>query len=187
MTIKNSKGFSLIELLVGIAIIITAMTIVLAIIVSSFRISGKNTSTESVRQNGSSAINQMSRMIQFADGFVGVTNDASFATTVPVCEIPPSDPAIQPTKYKYLRINFNGSQKTFSCASNQLQSDGTSMIDNNKISVPTSDCYFTCTQDNAAVAPVIGINFDLAMGDESTVNERRARMNFSTKVKMRNQ
>ena len=69
---KLQKGFSLIEILVGIAIIITATTVVLSIIVSTFRISNKTTTNSVIRQNGNYSINQVSRMLQFADSFNGI-------------------------------------------------------------------------------------------------------------------
>lgn len=179
---KISLGFSMIELLVGVAIIITSSTIVLAIILSSFRISGTNTTKENVRQNGSNALSKMSRSIQFADSFVAVNNTGE--QTSMVCEAPSAD--TEPTQYKYLMVKYNGPIRTYSCVNNKIRVDGVSMIDDTKVSVPTGDCFFTCTQQNQS-APVIGINFDLITGDETSSIEKRSTMNFSTTVKMRNQ
>lgn len=187
---KLSKGFSLIELLVGISIIITATTIVLAIIVSSFRISSKNTSNEVVRQNGNNAMSQISRRIQFADSFVAVSNDSAFDSAQTICEEPPAsvDGVEAPlTQYKYVRVIYNEVSTTFACEENELRMNNESMTDSPNVSAPSSSCYFTCTQDSTAVAPVIGVNYDLQRGDGSGVSEKNAKMNFSTKIKMRNQ
>jgi len=185
-----SKGFSLIELLVGISIIITATTVVLAIIVSSFRISSKNTSNEVVRQSGNNAMSQLSRRIQFADSFVGVSNNSAFSGAITICEVSPRsiDGIEAPlTPYKYVRVTYNEVSTTFACEDNELKLNNVSMTNSPNISAPSSSCYFTCTQDSTAVAPVIGVNYDLQRGDGTGVSEKNAKMNFSTKIKMRNQ
>lgn len=179
----KEKGFSLIELLVGIAIIITATTVVLSIIVSSFRISGKSTSNSVVRQNGNYAMAQMSRIIQFADSFDGAY-DAS-GSFYPTCD----DDVTK--SYSTINVHYGGNPKSLVCrqgASGGIEiGDGVNPpqeIIDTKMSV--TSCHFTCTQDNGAVAPVIGINFGLNLGDSNTVVEKTSHVDFSTSVKMRN-
>lgn len=180
-TSKN-KGFSLIELLVGIAIIITATTIVLSIIVSSFRISSKTTSNSVIRQNGSYAMSQMSRMLQFADSFEGA-GDVDAATPdvqyQPLC----SDSGDQ---YNYLKIKYKGLQKVLSCTNSGIAIDGNSIIDSTgKISVVPDSCSFICSQTPGS-GPVIRIDFSLKYGSETSSPEKSANTDFSTTVKMRN-
>lgn len=182
---EKKSGFSLIELLVGIAIIITATTVVLSIIVSSFRITNKSSSNQVIRQNGNYAVLQMSRMLQFADSFKGASEDDSPGSYDPICR--------EGTIYHYIKITYNGIDKTISCTDTDenlggLQTDDgsgyKSLIDRNKISV--NGCELTCSQVNAAVGPIIGIRFILGLGDDSTLPEKSASVDFSTTVKMRN-
>lgn len=170
---RNKKGFSLIELMVGIAIIITATTVVLSIIVSSFRISNKTTASDTVRQNGNSAVAQISRIFQFADSFVGAANRSDFADLSYSCD---------ETSYNHIRVVYQGNLKTVSCSGSGLLLDGNSIIDN---SLTVSDCSLTCTRDIGA-GPVLGLNFNLSRGGSNTSAEQTSSIKFSTKIKMRN-
>lgn len=110
--IKNrlSCGFTLIEILVAASIMITATTVVVAVLSSSFRGIAKSNINEDIRQNGTSAIQRMSRTIQFAESFKGVSNDISDASFDTTCAVPTQT-------YKYLRIKASGLQKTLTCDS----------------------------------------------------------------------
>lgn len=174
-----SFGFTLIELLVATAIIITATTIVFAILTSSFRSINKTTISEEVRQNGNSAISRMSRILQFADSFQDSSTDGLNYT--PTC--------IQGTNYQSIRVKSGGLLRTLSCQNLSLDSSPSSpsspLIDTAKVKVVAGSCRFTCIQDNSNVSPVIGIYFSLS---EATVSvpEKSASITFSTTVKMRN-
>src|SRR3989338_8880506 len=99
---NNSFGVTLIELLVAASIIITSTTVVLAMILSSFRSSNKISYNEIIRQNGNAAISQMSKMLQFAESFDGASEngvnyvDPCFATG---------------DTYSYLKITYQKQQK----------------------------------------------------------------------------
>jgi type II secretory pathway pseudopilin PulG len=177
---KNKSGFSLIELLVASSIIITATTVVLAIITTSFRSSNKISSSQLVRQNGNYAINQMTKIIQFADSFEGASltgEEGTFGACVP------------DTQYASIGIKYQKEDKVLICSDNNIQilTPGTgesfSLFDS---SVVTGSCSFTCTQDNLSTGPVVGINFSLSLPNEGKSAEKSASGEFSTSVKMRN-
>lgn len=179
----NSKsGFSLIELLVGIAIIITATTVVLSIIVSSFRITSKNTSSDRVRQAGNNAVSQIIRMVQFSEYFYGMSKDFG-NTIVDSCD-PPDE------IYNAIKIKYRGVDKIISCSidSNiKIQSNGESameMFENEKYRV--NNCKITCIKTSDYSPPKIGLSFDLDYGNEGAVSEKTSKINFSTTIKMRN-
>lgn len=182
LIIKSKKGFSLIELLVGIAIIITATTVVLSIIVSTFRISSKSTSNSVVRQNGNYAVSQISRTLQFAEVFEGAGNLKADGLVHYDSVCP--DSGIN--EYHYLKVAYGGIDKEISCTDSGVKINNASSIDSNKLTVVPGTCKFTCTQENSALGPIIGINFDLVLGGTGAVPEKSARVNFSTTVKMRN-
>lgn len=170
-----NKGFTLIELLVGLAIIITTTTVILSIILSSFRISSKSTSLDTVRQNGNYAIGRMSKMIQFADSFGGVSNsgaDGSYSTTC-------TDNA----QYPYIKITHLESEKIFKCINNSIYINDDKLINSPKIS--TTSCSFKCIKVNSSALPVVTIKFQLSL-DTNNVVEKMATIPFSTSVLMRN-
>lgn len=168
------SGFTLIELLVATAIFITATTIVVAILTSSFRGINKANISEDVRQNGNSAISRISRLIQFAEGFQESSMDGVIYTSA----------CVQGVTYQAIRIKSGGQIKTFSCQN--LSVDAIPLIDTAKVKVVAGSCKFTCSQDRTNVSPVIGISFSLSEAAAS-VPEKSASISFSTTVKMRNQ
>ena len=185
---KSSKlfGFTLIEILVAMAIIITSTTIVVAILVSSFRGNSKANISEEVRQNGNSAITRMSRVLQFADSFQGASVNGS--------NYDPNCTNSGGIAYKYIKVTSNRQVKTLSCQDSSgnpdvliIDSSGqSSFIDKTRVKInPTDSCKFTCLQDNTSVAPVIGISFSLSDAGGS-VPEKKASISFSTSVRMRN-
>lgn len=173
--LNKSAGFSLIEIMVGIVIVVAATTVVLSIIISSFRISSKTTTDTVLRQNGNYALSQMSRILQFADTFNGVSTDGSSYVTN-------CDPN---TTYHYIQVKYNGIDRTLSCTVNgDIQADtGASSIDTNKVKVGT--CNFSCKPSSDG-GPVIGIDFSLSSGTSADLVENRSSIDFSTSVKMRN-
>jgi len=186
---KNNKGFSMIELLVGMAITVTTTTIVLAIVMSAFRISSKAAVADNARQNGNYAVNRMIKMIQFADSYNGGTtntgNGAGLGTLSTTC---------LGNIYKAINITYNNEEKVLQCrGGNSIylvsdrddRSKDEELINSRGIAV--SECSFTCLSVRGATSPVITIKFDLKVGNDSTAIEKRTSIiPFRTSVKMRN-
>lgn len=174
----NSPGFTLIEMLVSIAIIITSTTVVVAILASSFRGVAKSTLSEDIRQNGNGALTRLSRLIQFSGGLKETSlNGVEF---FPVCR--------RDEEYISIKVKSGVNLLTLSCKNNDISiDDGTgpvSLLDDKRVTVEPGSCIFTCIQDNGLVPPAIGISFELKQntsGSESNTPEL-----FSTTVKMRN-
>ncbi len=178
---KNSKGYSLIELLIVMIVLITVGFIVATILVSSLRGTTKAITTETIRRNGNHAILQMSKMIEFAQNFIGVSNDNStFTSLCPVASPVPH--------YNYVKIkSFDNADTTFSCFLNTnapIASNGASFVNPDEVSV--TKCYFTCDRSNISQPPVIGISFELSQKEVSNFFEKRATIPFETSVTMRN-
>lgn len=186
-TNTGGAGFTLIEILVGISIIITASTIVIAILVSSFRTSSKTTASDIVRQNGNNAITQLSKMIQFANEFGGVRVGPDPAQFIQSC----TTLTQQSTDYYYVKIHIGNEDKIISCDDTSgILIDGKPLFDQKRVSLVSDSCKFTCSQKNSQETPVIGISFSLtsgAVGSSSTLAEKNTVINFKTSVKMRNQ
>jgi type II secretory pathway pseudopilin PulG len=145
MKINNKNGYTLVELLAVIFILVAVGTIIASILTSVLRTSNKSANTENVRRNGNYAISQMSKMITYAQKLEGVSTDGIQYYTDCV-SLPTA------TKYKYLKIeSFDGGITTFACANSQIASQSSSgsldyLVD------PTmyASCYFNCSQESAA-------------------------------------
>lgn len=180
MNIKYQIGYTLIELLAVMIVMITVGVIVASILVSALRGTNKTNVIEDVRSNGNFTIQQMGKMIGFAQNFSGVSTDGTNYTTN--CTVPPSP------QY-YIKIkSFDGKQTIFTCnlLANPptIASNGASFLDTNKVALDS--CYFTCSQINISEPPVIGIQFILSQKGTSGFFERKATIPFETSVIMRN-
>lgn len=161
LNFQKSKGFTLVELLISTAIVITCATIVVAIITSTFRTSNKTTTSEQLRQAADSVLSQLSDMIQFSDGFVEAQNIEDFGPTpmptpIYTCQDNSSD-----TSVDAIQIKSNGQIRTIECDdNNNLLLDGASLFDPNKIEV--IQCVISCAQASSQDSPVITISLDLS-------------------------
>ncbi len=170
----QDQGFTLIELLISIALIITAGTAVVGILASSLRGSNKVGSSESVRQSANGALIQMSKLIQYADSFEGVSND-DFNTTTTSCLVQAS--------YQGIKVKSNGVVRTIACQN--LTIDNQPLINTTKIVVSPGTCSFVCRQSSLVDPPVITISFTLKQATDLS-SERNATFSATTTVKMRN-
>jgi len=168
------KGFTLVELLVSMIILITVGTIMVSILVSSLRTGNKSQAINEVRQNGNYAITQMSKTISYAKIFNGLSTDGTnFVTTC--------DGSIS---YKYIQItSFDNSVTSFSCGDSAILSNG-SPLTNSDVSLKANSCSFICTK-TASGPPIIDIKFTLQEGVNSLI-ENQSFIPFETSVTLRN-
>ncbi len=187
--IQNFQGgYTLVELLAVMAIVVVVGVIIAGILISSLRGGSKSNVLDNVRQNGNDAITQMSKMIIYAQNFNGVSTDGVFYKTNCTQAIPPSpSPTPVPITYQYIKItSFDRGQTIFSCNGLTIASNGASLIDISTVSVVANSCYFTCTQTNFGQAPTIGINLTLSQNTSSSFAEKQATIPFQTSVTIRN-
>lgn len=184
MNIKNKKGYTLIELLAVIIIIITVGSLIAGIIVLSLRGSNRSTNVNSIRQSGDFALFQMSKMIAYAQDFEGVAATGDVDQDGLINYTTECIDTNQNASYNFLKIkSFDQGETTYVCSgidnSNpaQIASYSGSL---NTYPIPGTDhtsvtsyldttsqnrlysldkCYFTCSQTNITVAPTIGIHF----------------------------
>jgi prepilin-type N-terminal cleavage/methylation domain-containing protein len=185
------SGYTLIELLAVITIVVVVGVIVAGILISSLRGGSKSNVLDNVRQNGNYAVTQMSKMIIYAQSFNGVSNDGgnSYITdctiNTPNSPLPSPTSAPVPILYQYVKItSFDGGQTIFSCSNSTIASNGASLIDTSTVSL--TYCAFTCIQGDLSQAPTIGINLTLTQNTTSSFAEKQATIPFQTSVTLRN-
>ena len=208
---QNSKlGFTMIELLAVAVVIIAVSSIVSAILFSSLRGVSRTSVTDAVRQNGNSAISEISREIRFAKLFKGVSPDG---TTYSIdsetddidCTMYRPTPTPTPTPgrgYTHLKIvSLENETIIFSCEDNSpsiyqeirsfdestIISPKSSIFDTGTVKMDLSSCYFTCSQSVITDPPTIGVHFTLSdtKGD-TTFFEQKSSSEFQTSVTFRN-
>src|SRR5258708_2486765 len=104
---NNEFGYTLLELLAVMIVMAAIGLIVSTILVSTLRGSNKTNTINTVRENGNYTILQMSKMIEFAQSFGGVSTDnITYSST---CSSPS-------THYSFVKImSFDNAQTIFSC------------------------------------------------------------------------
>ncbi|KKP80953.1 MAG: hypothetical protein UR81_C0011G0013 [Candidatus Levybacteria bacterium GW2011_GWB1_35_5] len=200
---NENRGYTLVELLVAMILLITVGSIMAAIIVISLRGSNRSTNVNDIRQEGNFALSQMTKMITYAQGFEGISDGTTDGDGKLVYT---KNCTLNPTtyKYKYLKISsFDQGTTTFICNDNptgnliasygaslakwpRTVGDTTSFIRYfNEVKYAVSACFFTCLQENSSVTPTIGISFTVQKLD-ATLVENKVSLDFDTTVGFRN-
>lgn len=206
----RERGFTFIELLAVIAVLLAVSIIVGAILYTALRGTNKTNTITTVRQNGNYALSQMAKMIREARSFDGVSIDDTAYTVNCLQPTPmPGNPSPTPVPYKYIRItSFDDKKTTFACCSQigqtppaiasssaspscSMNPSNTPLIDTRAVSFSASTCSFTCTQASAVNVPEIQIHFELTgySANPTILPEKTASASaipFDTSVTFRN-
>lgn len=166
---NNQSGFTFIELLVVVVVLISTGMVIGAILFSSLRGASKASILITARQNGDYAISQMTKTIRNAKSFGGVEN---------ITDCSSQDVS---THFNSVKItNPDNSETVYSCDSLD------SFFDTNLVKTTENSCYFTCSQNSPSDSPTIGINFTLAQKTDNATVENTVSIPFSTSVQIRN-
>ena len=196
---KNERGFSLIELLVSIAVLVAIGSIVTNVITSSLRGSNKANNIENIRRNGNYALEQITKNIEYAQTFDGLSTDGS--TYVANCPFstptPPASPSPVKTTYNYIKVTpLDSNPLVYECIPPVAPSTVPTFTVNDTVnevdiidpsSVNLTDCSISCTQTNATDVPIIGISFTLQQKNSNSLAENSSPpIKFETSITMRN-
>lgn len=182
---KNSKGYTLVELIVVMAVFILIGGFIVGILNSTLRGNTKTKITSDLAQNGNYALSIMTSLITNSQKFESVTPDLASPTPLVSCEGAAVDAkAITVT-------GFDGGVTTFSCndvgvnPSYTISSNSASLLDTSQVKLVPNSCKFTCTQDSVYSAPRLDISFQLRNANGATY-EKQAAATFNTSISIRN-
>lgn len=174
-TAKNiKKGFTLIELIVVIAMLIIISTLSLNILITVLKNSLKAQITKEVKQSGDYAISLMTKMIRNATSLQSDCLDSSSSIRIK---------------------NPDGGETEFICdyVNNYLASSSAHLsptpapepITSTSLSLKSASCYFSCQQP-AGKPPLISISFTLEKNTTTFKAEEKISIDFHTKAALRN-
>lgn len=189
--LSSQKGFTLVELLASIVVLVAVGSVITGIITASLRGTNKTNAIENIRQNGNYAISQVSKNIEYAQVFNGFSNDGiAYVTTCPFSTVPsPTPPAPVTTQYKFLKVTpLNNNPIIYNCTSSSpltITANGASLIDTDSLAL--TECTLACIQSRATDVPVIKVSFKLGPKiSSSLVESSTPPILFETGVIIRN-
>lgn len=213
--LRRQVGFTLVELLVVMIVFVTVGSIIGSILFTTLRGTNKSNVLINVKQSGTTVMAQIEKTIRNARKFEGVselgsTYKQNCATPLPIGTSPTSTPTT--IQYKYLKVSSfpdpvtsDITVTTFSCTGSSapytlsVRSASTlppsnlsptptpatmALLNNTVVSV--NSCYFTCTQQNLADSPVLGVHFSVSQANTTANAENQAAISFDTEIAMRN-
>jgi len=190
---KFSRGFTLLEMLASIVILVAVGSIMAGIITSSLRGANKTNTIENIRQNGNYALNQIVKDIEFAQVFNGFSNDGvNYQMNCPESFAPTPTPVVA---YEFIKItSLDGNSMIYNCDGSILTvttlGDGITptpipLVDVESVSLES--CSFTCIQSKATDTPIIKIKFSIESENPSGLMEKSSPLvTFETSVSVRN-
>lgn len=174
-SLRNREGYTIIELLAVISILVILAGIISGILYSTLRGSSKTRITSEVTQNGDYAISVLTNMI----------SSSTSVTKIGGVEI--QDCTANPSGTSISLKNIDGDEYSIFCTGNNISSGSSSLINTNQVQVRVNSCQFYCSQKAADPysIPIIGI--ELIIEDRNAgLFENKASSLFKTSVSMRN-
>lgn len=177
---KSNSGYTIVELLAVVTILVAVSGIITALITQTLRGSSKTNVTNQVSQSGNYVTSIITNTIINAENVVAVGGDA-----VADCTLNPTGNSIE------LYVSAKRGNVLYECANDTISSNSASLVDTNRLKVNTNDplaCYFTCRQQNndPYTPPVIEFGFILTQKSDTALFDSRASAPFNTSVLMRN-
>lgn len=176
----NQKGYTVVELLAVVTILVIITGIIAALITQTLRGSSKTNITNQVAQAGNYVTSVISNAIISAENVVAVGGE-----NVNDCTQNPEGNSIE------LLISQEVGTVLYACANDTIASNSASLIDTNRLMIDSTDssaCYFKCLQQNndPYTPPIIEFGFTISQKAENVLFENRESAPFETSVLMRN-
>lgn len=177
---KYKLGYTIIELLAVVTILVTVTGIISALITQSLRGSSRVNITNQVSQSGNYVSSVITNTIASAEDIIAVDGES-----INDCTENPSGRSIE------VLISERRGTILYECSDNTISSNSASLIDTNNLRVDTdnpSACRFVCSQpeDDPYSPPVVEFSFTLEQKSEAALFESRNSAPFSSSILMRN-
>jgi type II secretory pathway component PulJ len=155
--IKNKRGFTLSELVVGLSVIATITLVISAMLFSGFSMTGKNSEDIYMGTYFKKEYNQLRKEIKEAN-VVCIHNASSFTDDNNImCGNPSADPQLENNKIIYL-LNSNNEEIYYKFENNQLR--------RNNITTSTNEIYIKNVDGSFEYSIKNLISLDLSFKDK---------------------
>ena len=176
----NERGYTIIELLAVVSILVAVTSIIAALITQTLRGGNKTSVTNHVAQNGNYVTSVITNSIISAEDIVSIGG-----VEVDNCTQNPTGSSIE------FYMSRSKGTILYECSNDTISSNSASLIDTASLKIDTANasaCYFTCSQANndPYPPPIIEFGFILTQKSDTALFEGRATAPFKTSVLMRN-
>lgn len=173
----KKNGFSLLELVLVLAILGIIVPAGFSIFMSSIRAQLKVSLLQEVKRNGDTALSVMENLIKSR------TQSLQQLDGTPICNA-------AGTTYSAGDVYFvdpEANRFRFHMSGDQIASDssaiGSSFLTNAKVSV--TDFTLTCEKSSSFTPPIISVGYTVSQASDTTRAEEQATLNYLTKVRLR--
>lgn len=188
-------GFTLLELIIVIALFMVTGVLILGVLNSTFKLSNKTRITNDLAQNGNYALSIMSNLLFNSQKLLSYTTSTGVVL---------NDCTGNPGPGKSITVlGFDGGAATLTCddANGTISSTSaifssisptptpyatSSLIDTSQVKLSGASCTITCTQQNPYSPPRVDVSFQLIKSN-AVVGEGAPSANFNTSITLRNQ
>ena len=199
--IENQKGYTIVELLAVIAILVVISGIIVAILYSTLRGSNKTKITSEVTQNGSYVLSVFNKTLNDSRSvtMIGALNVGDIINTNDVqdCKTKPtSNTSItlkrldgKLTRFACENIDVDGTPVSAITINNDPLTEivGKPLINTRAVQVEPNSCSFSCDQSSGDLYayPIVGVSFKIK-DKNSVVAESQSSQVFQTSVSLNN-
>jgi len=169
------RGFTIIELLAVISILVILTGIISGILYSTLRGSSKTRINTEVTQNGTYAIGVISNILATSRG----------VTKVGGAEI--NDCTTVQTGSSVTVKSIDGDEITFACSGTNISSNSASLINTNQVQIQAGSCSFSCQQKSTDSYSIPIVQIEFTIEDRNAILfENKSFSTFRTSVSLRN-
>ena len=193
--ITHTYGYTLIELIIVMMLLIITGTVVVGILNATYRGTSKSKITSDIAQNGNYALSTISNVLTNSQQLISFT-PANSASITDCVNTPPAGQSLTV-------LGFDGGTTTFTCNEDEYTISSSSaifsalpptptpykitqLIDTSRVKLAPATCSFTCTQQDIYSPPRIDVQFQL-VNSSGTASDKTGIASFNTSVSLRNQ
>lgn len=182
---KSHRGYTLIELIVVMVILLTVGGLVVGIIASVLRSSTKTKIINDIAQNGNYALSVVTNVLINSQKFESFNSTSPVSGVLGRCDMDPNSGILGPfTGSKVTVLGLDGGITELTCTpSGTISSNSASLTDLSQVRM--TSCQFKCIQSSLYSPPRIDVSFNLSNVSGQTV-ESLGQSTFNTSVSLRN-
>lgn len=172
---KINGGYTLIELVVVMALLIIVGSLIVGILYSTIRGTAKSRITNDLGQNGNYALSVITDIVLNSQNFTSITDLSSTVYT--------SCTPVGISGKSITVMGFDGGVTNISCTGSTIASNSASLLDTSRVIV--NSCTFTCVQEDSYSPPRIDVTFQLRNANGSS-SDTQGIVTFNTSLSLRN-